>query len=190
MINLSCPNCRGALKVPDERAGSRGRCPRCKSPIRIPAGPGPSRRPSRRTPVCRNEKLKTLYDRLVKLGRLPIRHHSIIEDDKIALELLVGGAGRRQSLSVFLYDQPEEGVYLCVASRIGSVSEKQSANVILKAAYYMVGARVCISPDNTALVLAERPIDSLSHEEFAFLVKNVAAYADRLEMSLFEWDAV
>jgi len=36
MIKFNCPNCSGKLKVPEDRAGKKGKCPKCKNPILIP----------------------------------------------------------------------------------------------------------------------------------------------------------
>ncbi|MBC8218292.1 MAG: hypothetical protein H8E73_07495 [Planctomycetes bacterium] len=36
MINFNCPNCSQKLKVPEDRAGKKGKCPKCKNPILIP----------------------------------------------------------------------------------------------------------------------------------------------------------
>ncbi len=39
-IEFTC-DCGKALKVPDEHAGKRGKCPACKNPVQIPAAPPP-----------------------------------------------------------------------------------------------------------------------------------------------------
>ncbi len=36
MIQVACSGCGARLKVPDEKAGSRGRCPKCKAVVEIP----------------------------------------------------------------------------------------------------------------------------------------------------------
>src|SRR5688500_8784987 len=35
MIDTTCPHCNRRLKVPDEAAGKRGRCPGCKNPFTV-----------------------------------------------------------------------------------------------------------------------------------------------------------
>ena len=38
-IPVTCPKCTHTLKVRDELAGGRGRCPKCNSPVLIPLAP-------------------------------------------------------------------------------------------------------------------------------------------------------
>jgi DNA-directed RNA polymerase subunit RPC12/RpoP len=40
-MKVACPNCKQALKVPDDWAGRTARCPHCKGPFSVP-GPAPS----------------------------------------------------------------------------------------------------------------------------------------------------
>ena len=37
MITFSCPSCDKSLKVKDELAGKRFRCPECGNPLAVPA---------------------------------------------------------------------------------------------------------------------------------------------------------
>lgn len=49
MINVSCPSCGKQLSAPDDRAGTRARCPKCGTTVEIPATPiatGPARQES------------------------------------------------------------------------------------------------------------------------------------------------
>ena len=36
-LTVSCPFCKTNLKVPDNGAGKKVRCPRCGTPVRVPA---------------------------------------------------------------------------------------------------------------------------------------------------------
>lgn len=40
-IQFACDHCKKALKVPAEKAGTKGRCPGCKQPLIVPAAPEP-----------------------------------------------------------------------------------------------------------------------------------------------------
>jgi hypothetical protein len=50
MIRVSCPSCGKSLRIADELAGKRGRCPGCNSAIRIPVAPAPDSKPARQPP--------------------------------------------------------------------------------------------------------------------------------------------
>ena len=56
MINFNCKNCGQHLKVPDQSAGKKAKCPKCNSPLLIPSPPAPSpQKPSLikfRCPTC------------------------------------------------------------------------------------------------------------------------------------------
>ena len=41
MLRFKCPQCHVALKVADDKAGQRGRCPKCKAQLVIPELPAP-----------------------------------------------------------------------------------------------------------------------------------------------------
>lgn len=40
MINFNCKNCGQKLKVPDQNAGKKAKCPKCNHPLLIPSPPG------------------------------------------------------------------------------------------------------------------------------------------------------
>ncbi len=46
MIHFECENCGGPVRVGDEWAGRRGRCPNCRQIITIPAGAGETEDPT------------------------------------------------------------------------------------------------------------------------------------------------
>ena len=46
MIRIECPSCSAALKIPDELAGSKGRCPTCRGVVEIPAAQPPASVPA------------------------------------------------------------------------------------------------------------------------------------------------
>src|SRR5271154_5359290 len=41
MISFNCPSCRQNLKVKDELAGKKGKCPRCAQPLLVPPASSP-----------------------------------------------------------------------------------------------------------------------------------------------------
>ena len=41
-LKFPCPHCGRKLRVPADRAGQRGKCPRCKKPLTVPVTPPPS----------------------------------------------------------------------------------------------------------------------------------------------------
>jgi WD40 repeat protein/tRNA A-37 threonylcarbamoyl transferase component Bud32 len=47
MIAFSCPGCGKSLKVKDDLAGKKGKCPHCQQPVAVPAGLAPQSAPSR-----------------------------------------------------------------------------------------------------------------------------------------------
>lgn len=44
-ISVTCPQCSTTLKVKDELAGKRGKCPKCQGAVHIPAGNGTAAKP-------------------------------------------------------------------------------------------------------------------------------------------------
>lgn len=46
MIALCCPSCSQSLRVPEEYAGRKGKCPQCRGAFVVPAGCGSSQRKS------------------------------------------------------------------------------------------------------------------------------------------------
>jgi hypothetical protein len=45
-ISVTCPQCSTTLKVKDELAGKRGKCPKCQGAVQIPAGNGTAAKPT------------------------------------------------------------------------------------------------------------------------------------------------
>ncbi len=45
-ISVTCPQCSTTLKVKDELAGKRGKCPKCQGAVQIPAGNGTAVKPT------------------------------------------------------------------------------------------------------------------------------------------------
>ena len=52
-ISVTCPQCSATLKVKDELAGKRGKCPKCQGAVQIPAA---DRGPAKRAPVATSPK--------------------------------------------------------------------------------------------------------------------------------------
>ena len=191
MISFDCPRCGAGLKVPDEKGGKRGRCPKCKTIIKVPAAQAGDLLASPGTGSCDNSRLQKLYDYIVRDKKTPIQRHVVSEDGKITFEMATGQDGsRRQRVSAFVYDDADLGQCLCVVSQIGSVADEASAEILLKAANFMVGVRVCLTPDGIGLVLIERKLSTCDEDEFSWLVLHTAQYADRLESTLWGWDMV
>lgn len=187
MIEFTCKQCGRSLKVPDERAGAKGRCPTCKSEVVVPAKATPTRPPASHE-RCKSPEMNALYDFLLNQSGLVLADHRVVEGDKLVLELVTDN-NRRQGISVFLFDDPELGSCLCAVSRIGNLAREELAEVILRTAYFAVGIKVCLSPDGLILALVERPVATYDQAEFSFMIQKVALLADRLEDSLFNWDA-
>lgn len=190
MIGFDCPGCGAGFKVPDERAGTKGRCPKCKAVISVPQKKEPDVDSLNPMPQSHNNELRILYDYLVNDSRLPLSRHLFSESEKITLELITGpDTKRRQSVSVFIFNDQLLGDCYCAVSQVGNMPEQRTANIILSASYIMTGVRVCLSPDSIILVMAERRILKCDLEEFALLIENTARCADRLESAIFNWDA-
>lgn len=45
-MNIKCSSCKASLKVPDNLAGKRGKCPKCSAVIEIPILPSQFTEPS------------------------------------------------------------------------------------------------------------------------------------------------
>jgi DNA-directed RNA polymerase subunit RPC12/RpoP len=186
MIEFSCNNCGRSLKVPDERAGAKGRCPTCKAILVVPKAAEPVRAVEGER--CRSPELNSLYDYIVGQSGLELAEHCVVEGDKLALEIITENQ-RRQRISVFMFDDSDLGSCLCAVSPIGNLEKEDLAEAILRAAYFAVGVKVCLSPDGLILALVEQPVTIFKPTEFTALIKKVALLADRLEDSLFSWDA-
>jgi hypothetical protein len=50
-ISVTCPQCSTTLKVKDELAGKRGKCPKCEGPVQIPAASAAEMKPAGPTSV-------------------------------------------------------------------------------------------------------------------------------------------
>lgn len=191
MIVFHCPGCDNKLRVADDRAGTQGRCPSCKAVIDVPDLPARRRPASRPRPRnVKDPKLRELHEHLVQRSNVPITRHRVMGPNDLALEIATNeDKSRNQGVSVFLFDDDDLGQCLCIVSQIGQIKDSKQDENILRAAHFMVGARVSISPDSIGLVLIERKLATCGKVEFAKLVHDVAVYADRLEAGLFEWDA-
>jgi hypothetical protein len=186
MIEFTCDNCGRSLRVPDERGGAKGRCPTCKTILLVPQAAAPVRKAEGER--CRTPELNTLYDYIVAQSDLELAEHCVVEGDKLAFEVVTENQ-RRQRISVFTFDDPDLGSCLCAVSPIGNLEKEDLAEAILRAAYFAVGVKTCLSPDGLILTLVERPLANFDPAEFAVMIKKVALLADRLEDSLFSWDA-
>ncbi len=68
-IQVECPSCHTTIRVPDEHAGRRGRCPRCKA-VFVATAPA---RPGRPSPPRRSRPRRAILPRSDMPSRRPRR---------------------------------------------------------------------------------------------------------------------
>jgi len=80
MIEFDCESCGVRLRVPDDKGGKRGKCPRCASVIRVPVAPRPARtggpaqagsRPGPATGAFAEERARILQTQHDSMPRCP-----------------------------------------------------------------------------------------------------------------------
>jgi len=68
-IHFQCNNCGGPVKVADETAGKKGRCPHCTKIIEIPP---PNDRPSASAPAAEHRPRGELHDTPAAIAATPL----------------------------------------------------------------------------------------------------------------------
>lgn len=188
MITLECVGCKTELKVPENRVGLKGKCPKCKAIITVPEHSEDTLIFDEAEVSCENKELQRLYAYLVDESPVQVKKHNILEDNHLALEIVTGQyETRTQNVSVNILSTGF-GEFLQFITCVGTITEPESAVFALRAAFSELFCRPILSDKNELLVVSEMKLTGGGEKAFAMYVQQVATLADRLEEEIFQWD--
>ena len=190
MITLICQGCEVELKVPEEKAGKKGKCPKCSARIVVPQHGSDSPIPNQTKLGFKYPELEKLHEYFINESDGPVKVHDNFEEDTLFFSVMImaGEIGTRsQMVSCKMFGDQGEYLYLIMSS-IGKLVESDQAISLLRSCYGMLDHSAFLSDDNIAYISSSRKVRLTDNEEIMDLVYRVGLSADIHEQVFFDWD--
>ena len=189
MIEFRCLSCGSSYSVPDNRAGSRGKCPRCGNIMEVPIRSESEFIFDESELSCEDPKMQRLYDGIVGTLSSKIVQHRILEEDRLLFELYIESGRTQIVVCSKIYDGVTKSDQLLIWSEVGTVYDDAGAIAALRVGSQHPRVSAALNDDYLLSVRAFVELSSSVENLWAYLML-VAIAADVLEDTLFCWDRV